>query len=459
MVFTDYTNQKEVIWQQYRLCLTIAEHQILGGKAENTFLFWDQSQERFGGWKRYNTFRRSTIANGPSCEASNPNRFFIILYWLRVSEWFQQNGKFGNICWFLASCKFEHTKGSNIGLELDQKDVQHALNTCELMGSGKQLILHGNPSALAGNFSPHITVLRRHLLLYMEFQWCMILQGTLGSNFNIFAASGESTAWVLHWKTRSRPIGVRLCPVAQFNFSVPHLIRARGQWLYSGKKVCDVSPSWLHLRTKEEIIPIIHLRQLYTVMILKFPWVRKVHSLRHAFPNLTSRQILLMYHQDDLQLHHLLVEEKERKQETNCVSDCVRDLHRPSLNLFPFQWVMTKMMMISHHKEKSKDNGLDLMSECILTNECRRNHKFNLWILQNLMMKYQMRILRLLVPHHHQLDYHHQLNKGIVPEGSKDLGHVSEYIHVHPRMLVNNNILLYHLLQEYSRIRQLRAKI
>ena len=35
---------------------------------------------------------------------------------------------------------------------------------------------------------------------------------------DIFAASGESTAWVLLWKTRSRPIGVRVCFVAQFNF-------------------------------------------------------------------------------------------------------------------------------------------------------------------------------------------------------------------------------------------------
>ena len=46
----------------------------------------------------------------------------------------------------------------------------------------------------------------------------MILQGTLGGNFDIFAASGESTAWVLLWKTRSRPNGVRVCPVAQFYF-------------------------------------------------------------------------------------------------------------------------------------------------------------------------------------------------------------------------------------------------
>ena len=52
----------------------------------------------------------------------------------------------------------------------------------------------------------------------MHFQCCILLQGTLGGNFDIFAASGASTAWVLLWKTRSRPVGVRVCPVAQFNF-------------------------------------------------------------------------------------------------------------------------------------------------------------------------------------------------------------------------------------------------
>ena len=35
--------------------------------------------------------------------------------------------------------------------------------------------------------------------------------------FDIFAASGESIAWMLLWKTRSRPIGVRVCPVAQLD--------------------------------------------------------------------------------------------------------------------------------------------------------------------------------------------------------------------------------------------------
>ena len=67
-------------------------------------------------------------------------------------------------------------------------------------------------------FSLHKAVLRRHFLPNMHFQCCMLLQGTLRGNFDIFAACRESTAWVLLWKTRSRPIGVRVCPVVQLNF-------------------------------------------------------------------------------------------------------------------------------------------------------------------------------------------------------------------------------------------------
>ena len=97
-------------------------------------------------------------------------------------------------------------------------DVQHALDKCESLVSWKQLILHGNQSAIVQDFSPHMSVLRRPFLPSMQFECCMILQGTLGGNFDIFAATGESTAWVLLWKTRSRPIGGRGCLVVQFHF-------------------------------------------------------------------------------------------------------------------------------------------------------------------------------------------------------------------------------------------------
>ena len=59
----------------------------------------------------------------------------------------------------------------------------------------------------AGLFTAHVAVLRRHFLPNMHFQCCMILQSTLGGNFDIFFGQGEYTAWVLLWKTRSIPIG------------------------------------------------------------------------------------------------------------------------------------------------------------------------------------------------------------------------------------------------------------
>ena len=74
-------------------------------------------------------------------------------------------------------------------------------------------------------------------------------------------------------------------------------------------------------------------------MILKFPLVHKVHNFRRLLNliRLQDRQVRLDYHQDGLQLDHLLVVEKEWEQEIHCVSDCIRDLHRMSLNLFQCQ--------------------------------------------------------------------------------------------------------------------------
>ena len=77
------------------------------------------------------------------------------------------------------------------------------------------MILHGNLSAIVRDFSVRVAVLRRHFLPNAHVQCCMLLQGTLGHDFDIFAASSASTAWVLFWKTRSRPIGVRVCPGAR----------------------------------------------------------------------------------------------------------------------------------------------------------------------------------------------------------------------------------------------------
>ena len=50
------------------------------------------------------------------------------------------------------------------------------------------------------------------------------------------------------------------------------------------------------------------------------------------------------------------------------------------------------------------------------------------------LMLYQMRILQLRTPHHHQLDHRHWLNREVATEEKKDPDRVSEYLYIHFRM-------------------------
>ena len=73
-------------------------------------------------------------------------------------------------------------------------DAHYAIDKCKSLGSGRQLILHGNRSAIARDFSPYMAVLRLHSLPTAHFQCYVLLRCTLGHDFDIFTASGESTA-------------------------------------------------------------------------------------------------------------------------------------------------------------------------------------------------------------------------------------------------------------------------
>ena len=141
------------------------------------------------------------------------------------------------------------------------------------------------------------------------FQCCMLLQGTLGRDFDIFAASGGSTAWVLLWKHHSRPSSVRVCPVAQSDFFSTAF---DPQWLCSGRKIKDVSLHLLHLKSEEEMRLALHHRQdLPLLMTMIFLLV----EILNLFQHILDRQIRLDFHQDGLQLCglqlHLLVRETE----------------------------------------------------------------------------------------------------------------------------------------------------
>ena len=55
-------------------------------------------------------------------------------------------------------------------------DVQYAINNCESLGPGQQLIFHGNPSAFAKDFSP-MAVFRRHFLPNVHCQVLHVASG------------------------------------------------------------------------------------------------------------------------------------------------------------------------------------------------------------------------------------------------------------------------------------------
>ena len=277
-VTTKNSEQKEVMWQQYRLCLAVAEYQILDGKIflvlgpESGKIWWLKKMQYL--LKKFHC--RWTLLRG------NHLKWILSQFWRSFTTtgvctdlaWASgSNGMASSFCsWRLffegrhdynsnatvlamcadqslpGSCQFEHTRGSSIGHELDQGptwmveasepcighydrpscsqstetyDFRCSVHHEQMRVIGRRETTDPSRESVGKcrSFSPHMSVLKRHFFLpNMQFECCTILQGTLGGNFDIFAASGESTAWVPCWKTRSRPVGVRVCPADQFNF-------------------------------------------------------------------------------------------------------------------------------------------------------------------------------------------------------------------------------------------------
>ena len=288
------------------------------------------------------------------------------------------------------------------------------LTNANLLSSGKQLILHWNPSAIAWDFSPHMAVLRRHFLPNMQFECCIILQGTLGGDFDIFAASGGSIAWVLVWKTRSRPTDVRVCPVAQFNFF----------------NTSFDPRAWTMVVFWKETLG--HQPQIVT------PENEGGDETNYPFP-----PTFTFFDNPDVPFGPRGPERlpghkdpppaggRERVEPRSPSRERVPwELHNPSLNWFRFSWVMT--MMISHHRKRGDGDGRDRASEHILTHKLHRYHKVNQQIIQKL-MRYQMKNSEIWIIHHHRLNHSHQLNKEVAQAWMKDRDHVSEHLHVHLR--------------------------
>ena len=92
-------------------------------------------------------------------------------------------------------------------------DVRYAITKCESLGPGQQLILYGNPSAIARDLSPHVPVPRRHFLPTVHFQgaplenplktqWC---EGLSCSPNQHFSTAFDPREWTMveFWKEDS----------------------------------------------------------------------------------------------------------------------------------------------------------------------------------------------------------------------------------------------------------------
>ena len=83
-VETKSFKKKEVVRQQYHLCMDVAEHQIPGGKH---FLTLDRIRKDSVVGKGAKSVKKKTIAHGPSCVARNPVGIFTISAIFAHSSW------------------------------------------------------------------------------------------------------------------------------------------------------------------------------------------------------------------------------------------------------------------------------------------------------------------------------------------------------------------------------------
>ena len=112
-------------------------------------------------------------------------------------------------------------------------------------------------------------------------------------------------------------------------------------------------------------------------MILKFPVVHNLRRLLNLI-SLQDHQVRLVHRQDGHQLLHQQVVEGVETKKTS------RERLYPHPRPSPLAPQLIPIPMGDGEDDQSpqgegKDNGLDRVSEYILTCQCRRIHKFNLF--------------------------------------------------------------------------------
>ena len=182
-------------------------------------------------------------------------------------------------------------------------------------------------------------------------------------------------------------------------------------------------------------------------MILKFLLVYKVHNLWRLLNliSLQDRQDRLVYRQAGLQLHHQQVDQKELKQEIHRVSD-----YTPHPRPSPPEPQLIPILMSDGEDDDDKPPQGERQRQRSRSHEQVYPHVQVLQVPQIQPMatpesddEISDEDFTITNPSLSSAGTPPSAEQRIAPEEPKDLDHVTENIHVHPHMLVNNNSLLY----------------
>ena len=208
----------------------------------------------------------------------------------------------------------------------------------------------------------------------MQVECCMILQGSLGGNFDTLLPAVNPLLEYSSGKQDQLAWGFVLYPNSIS--LVTHLIRARGTFVVFWRENLGRQPQLIALENEGGDNTNFGLQQAS-----RWSWrsLWSTTSTASGAPlNLISLQDRQVHRQDGHQLHHQQVVEGVETKYTS------RERLYPHPRPSPLAPQLIPIPMGDGEDDQppqgeGKDNGLDRVSEFFLTYQCRRIHKFNLF--------------------------------------------------------------------------------
>ena len=229
-----YKKHKKLFGNNTIFCLAVADHQILGG--EDFLVLVTRNRKNLVVEKG-----TTSPALGSSCVEETPSGCFRILA-ICYGRSFDEASE---------PCVSHHewTKWWAVYRKIWLRTSSTLSKNANLWTQGNDRSFTGIHRRLQQNF-PHMW--QSFDVIFTEYAFSSAACCFRAPSMAILTSLQPAVDLLLgcsSGKTRSWPIGVRVCPVANSTFSAPRLTRVSGPWLYSGRKIRDVSPNLSHLRT------------------------------------------------------------------------------------------------------------------------------------------------------------------------------------------------------------------